>query len=67
VLLTHLSLLTSLALLAFASNLILYRLALSETSIDAASFTLVSLISAALILWSLLSLKDFSGKHCRHQ
>ena len=50
----HLSLrtlaLTSLAMLAFASNSILCRLALADGSIDAASFTSVRLLSGALML-----------------
>lgn len=43
--------LTSLAMVAFASNSLLCRIALKETSIDAASFTTIRLISGALILW----------------
>jgi drug/metabolite transporter (DMT)-like permease len=61
--LARLVLFTSLAMVAFASNSILCRLALSETSIDAASFTVVRLVSGALMLWCLLSLKGFTGKH----
>lgn len=61
--LARLSLLTSLAMVAFASNSILCRLALSETSIDAASFTLVRLVSGALVLGSLLSLKVYPANH----
>jgi drug/metabolite transporter (DMT)-like permease len=43
--------LTSLAMVAFASNSLLCRIALKQTSIDAASFTSIRLISGALILW----------------
>ncbi len=43
--------LTSLAMVAFASNSLLCRVALKQTSIDAASFTLIRLISGALVLW----------------
>jgi drug/metabolite transporter (DMT)-like permease len=43
--------LTSLAMIAFAGNSLLCRLALKHTSIDAASFTTIRLISGALILW----------------
>src|ERR1700751_4893895 len=43
--------LTSLAMLAFAGNSLLCRLALLETGIDAASFTSVRLVSGALVLW----------------
>lgn len=43
--------LTSLALLAFAGNSLFCRLALKYTSIDAASFTAVRLLSGAAMLW----------------
>ena len=43
--------LTALAMLAFAGNSLLCRLALLHTGIDAASFTSVRLISGALVLW----------------
>ncbi|HEY0844640.1 MAG TPA: DMT family transporter [Noviherbaspirillum sp.] len=43
--------LTSLAMIAFAGNSLLCRLALKETSIDAASFTAIRLISGAVVLW----------------
>ena len=41
---------TSLALIAFASNSVLCRLALGENSIDAASFTAIRLISGVVVL-----------------
>lgn len=44
-------LLTSLAMLAFACNSILCRIALKHTGIDAASFTTIRLISGAIMLW----------------
>jgi drug/metabolite transporter (DMT)-like permease len=44
------ALLTLLAMLAFAGNSVLCRLALGHTSIDAASFTAVRLLSGALML-----------------
>lgn len=50
-------LLTALAMLAFAGNSLLCRLALRETQIDAASFTAVRLLSGALVLWLLLLLR----------
>lgn len=50
-------LLTSLAMLAFASNSILCRLALKQTGMDAASFTTIRLISGALALWLLVTLR----------
>jgi drug/metabolite transporter (DMT)-like permease len=43
--------LTSLATIAFAGNSLLCRAALKHTSIDAASFTTIRLISGAVILW----------------
>ncbi len=42
---------TALAMIAFASNSLLCRQALKHTSIDAATFTLVRIISGALCLW----------------
>jgi drug/metabolite transporter (DMT)-like permease len=42
--------LTTLAMLAFAGNSLLCRLALKTTAIDAASFTAIRLVSGALIL-----------------
>ncbi len=47
----RLFLLTALALLAFAGNSILCRLALKTTAVDAAGFTLLRLGSGALALW----------------
>jgi len=43
--------LTVLAMLAFAGNSLLCRLALGRTSIDPASFTTVRIVSGALTLW----------------
>ena len=43
--------LTSLAMIAFAGNSLLCRVALAQTGIDAASFTTVRLISGAMMLW----------------
>ncbi|KDM91221.1 membrane protein [Photobacterium galatheae] len=48
---------TSLAMLAFAANSLLNRVALSETDIDPASFTLIRLVSGAVLLWLLHRLK----------
>ncbi|MDZ4813642.1 MAG: DMT family transporter [Pseudomonadota bacterium] len=45
---------TTLALLAFAGNSILCRLALKQTAIDPASFTTIRLISGAAMLWLLI-------------
>lgn len=51
-------LLTALAMLAFAGNSLLCRLALRETEIDAASFTSLRLLAGALTLWLLLRLRS---------
>lgn len=45
---------TTLTMLAFASNSLLCRLALKETTIDPASFTSVRILSAAAMLWLLM-------------
>jgi drug/metabolite transporter (DMT)-like permease len=49
--------LTTLAMLAFAGNSLLCRLALKHTGIDAASFTAIRLLSGAITLWLLLRLR----------
>lgn len=43
--------LTMLAMLAFAGNSLLCRVALRDTAIDAASFTAIRLLSGAAVLW----------------
>jgi drug/metabolite transporter (DMT)-like permease len=48
--------LTTLAMLAFAGNSILCRIALKETGIDAASFTTIRLASGAAVLWAITML-----------
>ena len=50
-------LLTTLAMLAFAGNSLLCRIALRDTAIDAASFTSIRLASGALILAAILMLR----------
>lgn len=50
-------LLTTVAMTAFAGNSLLCRAALRDTAIDAATFTSVRLVSGALMLWLLLSLR----------
>lgn len=57
---TRTILLTALAMLAFAGNSLLCRLALRETDIDAASFTSLRLLAGALTLWLLLRLRTTS-------
>jgi len=47
----HVMALTLLAMVAFACNSLLCRLALTHTSIDAASFTAIRLTSGAVMLW----------------
>src|SRR3990167_2837634 len=54
-------LLTALAMLAFAGNSLLCRLALKDTEIDAASFTSLRLASGALTLLLLLRLRRSDG------
>jgi drug/metabolite transporter (DMT)-like permease len=49
-------LLTALAMLAFAGNSILCRIALRDTTIDPASFTGLRILAGALTLWLLLRL-----------
>jgi drug/metabolite transporter (DMT)-like permease len=49
--------LTALAMLAFASNSLLCRLALKHTAIDPASFTAIRIISGAVVLWLLVRIQ----------
>lgn len=49
--------LTALAMIAFAGNSLLCRLALKETGIDAASFTAIRLMAGALTLWLIVHLR----------
>ena len=51
------TLLTTLAMLAFAGNSVLCRLALDTTAIDPAGFTSLRLISGAAVLWLLVTLR----------
>ncbi|WP_448217274.1 DMT family transporter [Endozoicomonas sp. 2B-B] len=53
-------LLTSLALIAFAGNSILCRLALGDNEIDAVSFTWIRLLSGVLVLLLILKLSRFN-------
>lgn len=45
--------LTTLAMIAFAGNLLLCLMALKDTGIYAASFTSISLVSGAAVLWTI--------------
>ena len=55
--LVRITLLTSLAMLAFAGNSLLCRMALKHTEIDAASFTSIRLLSGAIALWLIVQLQ----------
>ncbi|MDP3004680.1 DMT family transporter [Methylotenera sp.] len=55
--------LTILALVAFAANSLLCRLALSQPSIDAASFSLIRLASGAFTLWLIVTFFQNSFKN----
>lgn len=50
--------LTLCAMVAFAGNSVLCRLALAHTDIDAASFTTLRIASGALMLWLIVALRD---------
>ncbi len=50
----HLSIVTTIAMIAFAGNSLLCRVALSATEIDAASFTTIRLASGAITLFVLV-------------
>lgn len=49
--------LTTVAMVAFAGNSLLCRVALKDTSIDPASFTTIRLISGAVMLWLVATLR----------
>lgn len=55
--LLRLSLLVALAMLAFAANSLLCRIALRDGHIDAASFTALRLLGGALVLWLIVRLR----------
>ena len=54
---TRLFVLTLFAMIAFAGNSLLCRMALKETRIDAATFTSMRIISGALMLWLIVSIR----------
>ncbi|MEX3931596.1 DMT family transporter [Paraburkholderia phymatum] len=56
----RIALLTIVAMLAFAGNSLLCRVALKGTSIDPATFTTVRLVSAAVALWVILRTRRVS-------
>ena len=49
--------LTLLAMIAFAGNSLLCRLALKRTAIDAATFTSIRILSGAIVLWFIVTLR----------
>lgn len=57
----RLVILVTLAMLAFAGNSLLCRMALKHTSIDAASFTTVRMLSGACMLWLVVRLRRDTG------
>lgn len=58
---TRLFILTLLAMIAFAGNSLLCRLALKQTSIDAASFTFIRIFSGAAALWLIMKMPSPSA------
>ena len=56
--------LTLLTMIAFAGNSVLCRIALNHTTIDAASFTSIRLVSGAIVLWAITHFfrSDRSGR-----
>lgn len=57
---TKIVVLTVVAMIAFAANSLLCRVALRGAHIDAASFTLIRLASGALVLWLIVRLRNGS-------
>jgi drug/metabolite transporter (DMT)-like permease len=51
----RLLILTLAAMIAFASNSLLCRLALKQTGIDAGSFTFIRIVSGAVVLWLIVT------------
>lgn len=54
--------LTLLAMIAFASNSLLCRLALKQTGIDAANFTFIRIFSGAVALWLIMKMRRATWK-----
>jgi drug/metabolite transporter (DMT)-like permease len=54
---------TFFAMIAFSGNSLLCLLALTHTTIDAASFTSIRIISGALVLWLIVRLRDGSFRY----
>jgi len=58
----RLCILTLLAMTAFAGNSLFCRLALKNTSIDAASFTFIRIVSGAIALWLIVHMRRETRK-----
>ncbi len=56
------AILAILAMIAFAANSLLCRMALKTTGIDAGSFTSIRIISGALVLWLIVRARGMSNK-----
>jgi len=54
---TRVFILTLLAMIAFASNSLLCRAALKQTTVDAATFTFVRIFSGAAALWLIMEFR----------
>ena len=59
---TNVVLSTAVAMMAFAANSLLCRVALRGAHIDAASFTLIRLASGALVLWLIVRLRGGTAR-----
>jgi drug/metabolite transporter (DMT)-like permease len=59
---TRIFILTLAAMIAFASNSLLCRFALKQTSIDAASFTFIRIFSGAAALWLIMKMRNAKWK-----
>ena len=57
---TRVLILTSLAMIAFAGNSLLCRMALKHTVIDPATFTSIRMLSGAIALWLIVSMRTGS-------
>jgi drug/metabolite transporter (DMT)-like permease len=59
---TRLFTLTLIAMIAFAGNSLLCRLALKQTGIDAASFTFIRIVSGAAALWFIAKMRKVAWR-----
>ena len=51
-------------MIAFATNSLLCRLALKQTTIDPASFTIIRIFSGAVVLWLIIKMRRISATKC---